>query len=204
MRAFLRFRELAGPDGAHYVGWYEPAHYVLEEVAQFLTGRIGDLCWSILTQAASAHWNGTLLMFGPGADPARAGDDTALEQLWRGSFARPGAAWRNSPGAAALPELVRETLQATEEMAVTLRRSAYSTNIKTRADFSCAFFDRDLRAVAQAFTQPVHLGSMSESRRVRSYRQATGLKPVSWVVDSVGRACTRRGVPRAPRRKTVA
>src|SRR6185437_16842011 len=47
----------------------------------------------------------------------------------------------------------------------------YSTNIKTRADFSCALFDRELRAVAQAFTQPVHLGSMSESvpRAVRDY-----------------------------------
>src|SRR5919201_1544703 len=69
-------------------------------------------------------------------------------------------------------EVIRNALvEATEEMAVTLRRSAYSTNIKTRADFSCAFFDRELRPVAQAFTQPVHLGSMSESvpRAVRDY-----------------------------------
>ncbi len=44
-------------------------------------------------------------------------------------------------------------------MAATLRRSAYSTNVKTRQDFSCAFFDGDLRVVAQAFTQAVHLGS---------------------------------------------
>ena len=52
-----------------------------------------------------------------------------------------------------------------------LRRSAYSTNIKTRSDFSCAYFDRDLRVVAQAFTQPVHLGSFVElvPRAVRSY-----------------------------------
>jgi len=69
-------------------------------------------------------------------------------------------------------EVIRNALvEATEEMAVTLRRCAYSTNIKTRADFSCAFFDRELQAVAQAFTQPVHLGSMSESvpRAVRDY-----------------------------------
>src|SRR6516164_10452824 len=69
-------------------------------------------------------------------------------------------------------EVIRNALvEATEEMAVTLRRSAYSTNIKTRADFSCSFFDRELRAVAQAFTQPVHLGSMSElvPRAVRDY-----------------------------------
>jgi N-methylhydantoinase B len=60
-------------------------------------------------------------------------------------------------------EVIRNALtQATEEMAVALRRSAYSTNVKTRQDFSCAFFDRDLRVIAQAFTQPVHLGSFVE------------------------------------------
>ena len=60
-------------------------------------------------------------------------------------------------------EVVRNALiAATDEMVLTLRRSAYSTNIKTRADFSCAFFDAELRAVAQGFNQPVHLGSMVE------------------------------------------
>jgi N-methylhydantoinase B len=60
---------------------------------------------------------------------------------------------------------------ATDEMVLALRRSAYSTNIKTRSDFSCALFDADLRAVAQGFTQPVHLGSMVEQtpRAIRDY-----------------------------------
>jgi N-methylhydantoinase B len=69
-------------------------------------------------------------------------------------------------------EVVRSALVAvTEEMALALRRSAYSTNIRTRQDFSCAFFDRDLRVVAQAFTQAVHLGSMTQivPRAVRAY-----------------------------------
>jgi len=58
-------------------------------------------------------------------------------------------------------EVIRNGLvEATEEMAAALRHSAYSTNIKTRADFSCAFFDRQLQNVAQAFAQPVHLGSL--------------------------------------------
>ena len=58
-------------------------------------------------------------------------------------------------------EVIRNALvEATEEMAIALRRSAYSTNIKTRADFSCAFFDRQLQPVAQAFGQAVHLGSL--------------------------------------------
>jgi N-methylhydantoinase B len=69
-------------------------------------------------------------------------------------------------------EVIRNALsEATEEMALALRRSAYSTNIKTRNDFSCAFFDRQLRVTAQAFSQPVHLGSFVElvPRAVRTY-----------------------------------
>ncbi|MFN0154929.1 MAG: hydantoinase B/oxoprolinase family protein [Gaiella sp.] len=69
-------------------------------------------------------------------------------------------------------EVIRNALvAATDEMVLTLRRSAYSTNIKTRSDFSCAFFDAELRAVAQGFTQPVHLGSMVEQvpHAVRTY-----------------------------------
>ncbi|MCW5850269.1 MAG: hydantoinase B/oxoprolinase family protein [Anaerolineae bacterium] len=69
-------------------------------------------------------------------------------------------------------EVIRNALvEATEEMSIALKRSAYSTNIKTRTDFSCAFFDRDLRAVAQASGQPVHLGSLTQfvPRVIRAY-----------------------------------
>jgi N-methylhydantoinase B len=60
-------------------------------------------------------------------------------------------------------EVIRNALvAATDEMVLALKRSAYSTNIKTRSDFSCAFFDAELRSVAQGFAQPVHLGSMVE------------------------------------------
>jgi N-methylhydantoinase B len=58
-------------------------------------------------------------------------------------------------------EVIRNALTAAvDEMGVALQRSAYSSNIKTRGDFSCMFFDRGLRAVAQAFTQPIHLGGL--------------------------------------------
>jgi len=69
-------------------------------------------------------------------------------------------------------EVIRNALLAiTEEMGATLRRAAYSTNIKTRGDFSCSFFDRELRTVAQAFAQPSHLGSLAHivPRAVRAY-----------------------------------
>jgi N-methylhydantoinase B len=59
-------------------------------------------------------------------------------------------------------EVLRHALLAiVEEMGATLRRAAYSTNIKTRGDFSCALFDRHCRVVVQAFAQPSHLGSLT-------------------------------------------
>jgi N-methylhydantoinase B/oxoprolinase/acetone carboxylase alpha subunit len=47
-----------------------------------------------------------------------------------------------------------------EEMGVTLRRTAFSPNIKERRDYSCAVFDGQGRLVAQGEHMPVHLGSM--------------------------------------------
>lgn len=50
-----------------------------------------------------------------------------------------------------------------EEMGVTLRRTAYSPNIKERLDFSCAVFDGEGRLLAQAAHIPAHLGAMPAS-----------------------------------------
>jgi len=50
-----------------------------------------------------------------------------------------------------------------EEMGVTLNRTAFSPNIKERRDSSCAIFDRDGDMIAQAAHIPVHLGSMPMS-----------------------------------------
>jgi N-methylhydantoinase B len=50
-----------------------------------------------------------------------------------------------------------------EEMGVSLRRSAFSPNIKERRDYSCAVFDREGILIAQGDHMPVHLGSMPMS-----------------------------------------
>lgn len=51
-------------------------------------------------------------------------------------------------------------LATTDELSVALQRSAYSTNIKTRLDSSCAIVDSRLRIVAQALARPSHLDSL--------------------------------------------
>ncbi len=52
-----------------------------------------------------------------------------------------------------------------EQMGTVLRRTALSTNIRDRLDFSCAVFDREGGLVANAPHIPVHLGAMGESVR---------------------------------------
>ena len=67
-------------------------------------------------------------------------------------------------------------------MALALRRSAYSTNIKTRCDFSCSLFDRDLRPIAQSFSQPNHLAPWWErcARRCSSTGPRTSGPAITW------------------------
>lgn len=58
-------------------------------------------------------------------------------------------------------EIVKNAILAiTEEQGIALQRAAYSTNVKTRRDYSCAFLDMHERGIAQAFAQPTHLASM--------------------------------------------
>ena len=50
-----------------------------------------------------------------------------------------------------------------EEMGTVLQKTAFSSNIKERRDFSCAIFTEDGDMIAQAAHIPVHLGSMPMS-----------------------------------------
>jgi len=67
-----------------------------------------------------------------------------------------------------------------EEMGVTLRRTAFSPNIKERRDYSCAVFDGEGNLIAQGDHMPVHLGSMPLS--VRKAIEAVDLEPGDVVV----------------------
>ncbi len=108
MRTHLRFLRIVEAAGARYLGWYAPAHFVLEANAQLLAQRFTALRWSVLTPDGAAHWDGAALSFGAGvAAPA---DDSALAALWEEqgeaivAGARPGTA---IPPAEALDEAPR-------------------------------------------------------------------------------------------------
>ena len=67
------------------------------------------------------------------------------------------------------------TKSIAEEMGATLRRTAFSPNIKERRDYSCAIFDGAGQLIAMGDHMPVHLGSMPMS--VRAAIDALTLEP---------------------------
>ena len=77
MRTNIRFLPV---EEDRYLGWYVPAHYVLEANAQLIARRFPHVTFSILTPDGSAHWQDGALRFGAGH--ASVADDAALEQWW--------------------------------------------------------------------------------------------------------------------------
>lgn len=57
-----------------------------------------------------------------------------------------------------------------EQMGRILQRTAISTNIKERLDFSCALFGPDGGLVSNAPHIPVHLGAMQETVQFQVWR----------------------------------
>jgi len=67
-----------------------------------------------------------------------------------------------------------------EEMGATLKRTAFSPNIKERRDYSCALFDASGDMIAQGDHMPVHLGSMPLS--VRAAIETRDIKPGDMII----------------------
>ena len=133
MRAFVRFREVAGVDGAPvYVAWFEPQHHIVEANASFFARRFTNRRWSILTPERSVHWDGKRLKFAPGAARSDAPDGDQLEDLWRTYYANifnparlkisamqsemPKKYWRNLPEAELIAPLIASARERTQHM----------------------------------------------------------------------------------------
>jgi DNA polymerase len=82
MRTLVRFLPDSEGGVTRYIGWYEPAHYVLEANAQLIARRFPDLAFSILTPDGAAHWDGTELRFSAGIERDAVRDDAALRTWW--------------------------------------------------------------------------------------------------------------------------
>ena len=80
MRTNMRFLPVPEDDGTRFLGWFEPAHFVLPANAQLITRRFPDLALTIVTPDGAAHWDGSSLLFGSGLRHAE--DDDALQAWW--------------------------------------------------------------------------------------------------------------------------
>ncbi|MDZ3837073.1 MAG: UdgX family uracil-DNA binding protein [Rhodospirillales bacterium] len=133
MKAFVRFREVAGEAGEPvYVAWFEPEHHILAQTAPFFAERFASMRWSILTPEASARWDLQRLSFGAGASKRDVPSEDALEEYWRTYYASifnparlntaamkaqmPVKYWKNLPEASLIAPLAAAAGQRAEAM----------------------------------------------------------------------------------------
>jgi 5-oxoprolinase (ATP-hydrolysing) len=86
-----------------------------------------------------------------------------LRDRGRAAVVAPARSEESVPDPVRLEVMSRLYMSIAEQMGVVLRRTAFSTNIKERLDFSCAVFDAEGGLVANAPHIPVHLGAMGEA-----------------------------------------
>jgi 5-oxoprolinase (ATP-hydrolysing) len=117
-----------------------------------------------------------------------------IEEGWRARVDDAGAIVAQrvmaliSSDARAQPEFVRLELFShrfmaiATEMGVMLQRTALSTNVKERLDFSCTVLDADGNLIANAPHLPVHLGAMGVC--VRAVRDEIDMRPGDVVITN--------------------
>lgn len=132
MKAFVRFRRVAGEEGERFVAWFEPEHHILAATAPFFRRRFAALHWAILSPAKSVVWDGRTLFVGPGARRADAPGEDMMEAAWTTYYAAifnparlkpkamraemPQKYWRNLPEAQLIPRLIETAAARTASM----------------------------------------------------------------------------------------
>ena len=140
MKAFVRFRLVAGSDPEHYVAWHRPDHKIMRAVAPWFARRFGSMHWSILTPDESAHWDTETLTYSAGVARSQAPERDDLEDLWRSYYASifnparvkvkamkaemPVRHWATLPEAQIIPDLLAAAETRVEGMAKTQKISA--------------------------------------------------------------------------------
>ena len=133
MHAFVRFRRVDTPGGEErYVAWHRPDHRILELAAPFFVDRFRVMNWSILTPDASAHWDGSEVVYTEGVPQRDAPSADELETLWCDYYASifnpariklgamhkemPRRYWNSMPETLQIPQLLREAPNRVTEM----------------------------------------------------------------------------------------
>ncbi|RBP47715.1 5-oxoprolinase (ATP-hydrolysing) [Roseimicrobium gellanilyticum] len=146
----------------HLFGYTPPAGKPVELVSLRVIAR--SACadeWTKLEQKTPPEIDGPQLV-------QDAFSTLVISSGWRGTD-HPGTGWilRKATASPSTdeksipPDLMRHRFTSiVEDMGALLRRTALSTNIRERLDFSCALLDADGRLVVSAPHIPVHLGAL--------------------------------------------
>lgn len=86
MRTHIRFAQTTLDDQPHFLGWYQPDHFVLEANARLLARRNPARGFTIVTPDGSAHRDRNGLRFGAGLH--HPGDDETLLAWWETHYER--------------------------------------------------------------------------------------------------------------------
>ncbi|HLM66567.1 MAG TPA: hydantoinase B/oxoprolinase family protein, partial [Longimicrobium sp.] len=137
----------------------------------------------------AAGWSGSvdgagnlMLLASPRGDSAKDQVPSAKEQHARTESLGTGHLSLGTPEAVRLELFVSRFRALVGEMGEMLRRTALSTNVKERLDFSCALLDADGELVVNAPHIPVHLGAMGLC--VRAVREAVRMEPGDVIVTN--------------------
>jgi DNA polymerase len=84
MRTLIRFVQVTLRDQTHFLGWYQPDHFVLESNARLLARREAAHGFTIVTPDGSAHRDQDGLRFGSGLQ--NPGDDDTLLAWWEAHY----------------------------------------------------------------------------------------------------------------------
>jgi DNA polymerase len=80
MRTHVRFIQMTQANQPHFLGWYQPDHFVLEANARLLARRDPAKCFTIVTPDGSAYRDRDGLRFSSGLQ--NPGDDATLHAWW--------------------------------------------------------------------------------------------------------------------------
>ena len=134
MKAFVRFRPIADPDGGEtvHVAWFEPMHHIVDAVTPFFQKRFTSMRWAIMTPERCVQWDTHTLSFTGGARRDQAPEADAGEQLWLTYYKHifnparlkvkmmekemPRRYWANLPEAVLIAPLTAEAASRTQDM----------------------------------------------------------------------------------------
>jgi DNA polymerase len=174
MRAFAQFRGFPDAEGRPVqVAWFEPAHRVTEGAAEFFTHRYARRSFALLTPDVCAHWDGRVLGFTPGADPADAPREADLEAFWRNlAAAAPIPQPIRRPQTACLQTAYPEPVRPEPERPPMARQSHKTSSERLLRAVQRTQRDAAYDGLAPTTLEEVHV-SLQMCRRCDLYRDAT-------------------------------